>query len=171
KKEQGTTMLSSKKKLKMPKKRVLFDDLQENLTSSTERYASLPATSAEENVMFLDILHEAPLFAHRKPARVFGSVFYCILLASSNLFFVGYTTLAIGAEWIFCPKQEVISPVLCSCDVLLLLLIGFFLALLLFPCIDVLLIYFSDDLLNCTAFLCFCIKGDWRGSKPTEIVI
>ena len=33
---------------------------------------------------FLDILHEAPLFAHRKPARVVGSVFYCLLLASSN---------------------------------------------------------------------------------------
>ncbi|RYR20294.1 hypothetical protein Ahy_B03g065409 isoform C [Arachis hypogaea] len=75
---------------------------------ATERYASPPATSAEENAMFLDILHEAPLFAHRKPARA------------------GYATLAIGTEWIFRPKQEVISPVLCSCDVLLLLLTGIF---------------------------------------------
>ncbi|XLT30249.1 hypothetical protein HN873_061541 [Arachis hypogaea] len=57
------------------------------------------------------------IFAHRKPARVFGSVFYCMLLAS-------YATLAIGTEWIFRPKQEVISPVLCSCDALLLLLTG-----------------------------------------------
>ncbi|XLR30907.1 hypothetical protein S83_058807 [Arachis hypogaea] len=55
------------------------------------------------------------ILAHRKPARVFGSVFYCMLLA-------GYATLAIGTEWIFCPKQELISLVLCSCDVLLLLL-------------------------------------------------
>ncbi|KAL4329100.1 hypothetical protein AHAS_Ahas13G0266300 [Arachis hypogaea] len=38
----------------------------------------------------------------------------------------GYATLAIGTEWIFRPKQEVISPVLCSCDVLLLLLTGIF---------------------------------------------
>lgn len=37
---------------------------------------------------FLDILHEAPLFAHRKAARVVGSVFYCVLLASWNLFIV-----------------------------------------------------------------------------------
>ncbi|XP_020978914.1 PTI1-like tyrosine-protein kinase 3 isoform X1 [Arachis ipaensis] len=65
------------------------------------------------------------IFAHRKPARIFGSVFYCMLLA-------GYATLAIGTEWIFRPKQEVISPVLCSYDVLLLLLTCFFLALLLF---------------------------------------
>ncbi|XLR50919.1 hypothetical protein S83_001591, partial [Arachis hypogaea] len=55
------------------------------------------------------------IFAHRKPARVFESVFYCMLLPS-------YATLAIGTEWIFRPKQEVISLVLCSCDVLLLLL-------------------------------------------------
>nr|XP_012574194.1 protein FIP1 isoform X1 [Cicer arietinum] len=68
---------------------------------------------------FLDILHEAPLFAHRKAARVVGSVFYCILLA-------GYATLAVGAQWIFRPVQGLISPVLCSCDVLLLLLTGIF---------------------------------------------
>ncbi|XP_073220844.1 protein FIP1 isoform X4 [Cicer arietinum] len=68
---------------------------------------------------FLDILHEAPLFAHRKAARVVGSVFYCILLAS-------YATLAVGAQWIFRPVQGLISPVLCSCDVLLLLLTGIF---------------------------------------------
>ncbi|KAL4301582.1 hypothetical protein AHAS_Ahas17G0315300 [Arachis hypogaea] len=45
----------------------------------------------------------------------------------SQKFFImwaGYATLAIGTEWIFRPKQEVISPVLCSCDVLLLLLTG-----------------------------------------------
>ncbi|KAK7304003.1 hypothetical protein RJT34_14974 [Clitoria ternatea] len=71
------------------------------------------------NRSFLDILHEAPLFAHRKPARVLGSVFYCFLLA-------GYATLAIGAQWIFRPVQGLISPVLCSCDVLLLLLTGIF---------------------------------------------
>ncbi|MCI23915.1 frigida interacting protein 1 [Trifolium medium] len=49
---------------------------------ATERFSSPPATSQEENALFLDILHEAPLFAHRKPARIVGSVFYCILLVS-----------------------------------------------------------------------------------------
>lgn len=87
---------------------------------ATERYASPPATtSPEDNALFLDILHEAPLFAHRKAARIVGSVFYCILLA-------GYATLAIGATWIFRPVQGLMSPVLCSCDVLLLLLTGIF---------------------------------------------
>ncbi|KAL4396885.1 hypothetical protein HN51_001345 [Arachis hypogaea] len=57
----------------------------------------------------------------------------CFLLHVTGKFkYAGYATLAIGTEWIFFPKQEVISPVLCSCDVLLLLLSGFFLALLLF---------------------------------------
>ncbi|XLS90500.1 hypothetical protein HN51_066508, partial [Arachis hypogaea] len=46
KKEQGTTMLSAKKKLKMLKKRVLFDNLQGNLTS-----LSVPITTAEFAVM------------------------------------------------------------------------------------------------------------------------
>ncbi|CAI8589755.1 unnamed protein product [Vicia faba] len=86
---------------------------------ATERFSSPPATSQEENALFLDILHEAPLFAHRKPARIVGSVFYCILLA-------GYITLAVGAQWIFRPVQGLISPVLCSCDVLLMLLTGIF---------------------------------------------
>ncbi|XP_020963441.1 receptor-like cytosolic serine/threonine-protein kinase RBK2 isoform X5 [Arachis ipaensis] len=40
----------------------------------------------------------------------------------SLIMWAGYATLAIGTEWIFCPKQELISLVLCSCDVLLLLL-------------------------------------------------
>ncbi|KAF1864536.1 hypothetical protein Lal_00021961 [Lupinus albus] len=80
---------------------------------ATHRFASPPASSPEENALFLDILHEAPLFAHRKAARA------------------GYATLAIGAEWIFRPledriSQDLISPVLCSCDVLLLLLTGIF---------------------------------------------
>ncbi|XP_019433734.1 PREDICTED: uncharacterized protein LOC109340483 isoform X1 [Lupinus angustifolius] len=91
---------------------------------ATQRFGSPPTSTPEENALFLDILHEAPLFAHRKAARVVGSVFYCILLA-------GYATLAIGAEWIFRPlqdriSQDLISPVLCSCDVLLLLLTGIF---------------------------------------------
>jgi len=38
--------------------------------------------------------------------------------------------LAVGAEWIFRPVQGLISPVLCSCDVLLLLLTGLVLELM-----------------------------------------
>ncbi|OIW21732.1 hypothetical protein TanjilG_09069 [Lupinus angustifolius] len=84
---------------------------------ATQRFGSPPTSTPEENALFLDILHEAPLFAHRKAARVVGSA--------------GYATLAIGAEWIFRPlqdriSQDLISPVLCSCDVLLLLLTGIF---------------------------------------------
>ncbi|XP_054821186.1 protein FIP1-like [Prosopis cineraria] len=86
---------------------------------TTERYTSAPATLSEENALFLDILHEAPLFAHRKPARVVGSIFYCFLLA-------GYTTLAVGAPWILRPLQGLISPMLCTCDVFLLLITGMF---------------------------------------------
>ncbi|KAK7291798.1 hypothetical protein RIF29_07228 [Crotalaria pallida] len=88
-------------------------------TMAAQRYASPPSTSPEENTLFLDILHEAPLFAHRKAARIVGSILYCIVLA-------GYATLAIGAPWIFHPVKRIISPVLCSCDFLLLLLTGIF---------------------------------------------
>lgn len=35
---------------------------------------------------FLDILHEAPLFGHRKPTSILGSIFYCILLASGSYY-------------------------------------------------------------------------------------
>ncbi|KAI4335208.1 hypothetical protein L6164_013877 [Bauhinia variegata] len=86
---------------------------------ATQRYASAPATSPEENALFLDILHEAPLFAHRKARSIVGSVLYCLLLAS-------YAILAIGAPWILRPIQRLISPLLCSCDVLLLLITGIF---------------------------------------------
>ncbi|KAJ7955986.1 FRIGIDA interacting protein 1 [Quillaja saponaria] len=86
---------------------------------ATERHASAPSTSPEENALFLDILHEAPLFAHRKATKIVGSILYCLLL-------VGYATLAIGAPVVFRPKQALISPILCSCDVLLLLVTGVF---------------------------------------------
>lgn len=37
-------------------------------------------------VRFLDILNDAPLAAHRKPTRIYGSIFYCFLLASDFSF-------------------------------------------------------------------------------------
>ncbi|XP_060674785.1 protein FIP1 [Ziziphus jujuba] len=86
---------------------------------ATERNAPLASTSAEDNAMFLDILHEAPLFGHRKSRSLFGSVVYLILLAS-------YASLGIGASWIFHPIQRFIPQLLCSCNVILLVVTGIF---------------------------------------------
>ncbi|KAL9224209.1 hypothetical protein vseg_000270 [Gypsophila vaccaria] len=79
---------------------------------------SSPTTSAEEN-LFLDILNDAPLAAHRKPTKIYGSIFYCILL-------VGYATVGIAAPWIFHPLEPWISQLLCSCNVILLIITGVF---------------------------------------------
>ncbi|XP_028112823.1 protein FIP1 [Camellia sinensis] len=87
---------------------------------STDRHASSnPTPSAEENAMFLDILHEAPLFGHRKPTSLAGSILYCVLLA-------GYAILAAGSPWIFHPIKAIVSQLLCSCDVVLLIVTGIF---------------------------------------------
>uniref|UniRef100_A0A7N2MUZ0 FRIGIDA interacting protein 1 n=1 Tax=Quercus lobata TaxID=97700 RepID=A0A7N2MUZ0_QUELO len=54
------------------------------MATERERHASsLPSTSHQNNALFLDILHEAPLFGDRKSRSIFGSVFYCFCLASS----------------------------------------------------------------------------------------
>ncbi|KAH9652713.1 protein FIP1 [Citrus sinensis] len=87
---------------------------------STERHASSSTSaSPEENAMFLDILHEAPLLGHRKSHSIFGSVVYCFVLA-------GYAILAAGTTWIFHPIHYLIPPLLCSCGVILLALTGIF---------------------------------------------
>uniref|UniRef100_A0A2N9H5S2 Transmembrane protein 192 n=1 Tax=Fagus sylvatica TaxID=28930 RepID=A0A2N9H5S2_FAGSY len=77
---------------------------------ATERHASFPSTSQQDNALFLDILHEAPLFGNRKSRSIFGS----------------FAVLAVGAPWIFHPIQSLISPLLCSCNVVLLLVTGIF---------------------------------------------
>lgn len=84
---------------------------------SNVRSPSQP-TTAEEN-LFLDILNDAPLAAHRKPSRIYGSIAYCLLLA-------GYAIVGIAAPWIFEPLEAWISPLLCSCNVILLLITGIF---------------------------------------------
>ncbi|CAK9138507.1 unnamed protein product [Ilex paraguariensis] len=86
---------------------------------STDRHFSSHSASPEESNLFLDILHEAPLFGHRRPTNIIGSIFYCVLLA-------GYAILAVAASWIFHPIQELILPLLCSCDVALLIVTGIF---------------------------------------------
>ncbi|XP_021714993.1 uncharacterized protein LOC110682963 [Chenopodium quinoa] len=84
---------------------------------SIARNSSSP-TAAEEH-LFLDILNDAPLAAHRKPTKIYGSIVYCILL-------VGYAIVGVGAPWIFQPLEAWISPLLCSCNVILLLITGIF---------------------------------------------
>ncbi|GMN52993.1 hypothetical protein TIFTF001_022135 [Ficus carica] len=86
---------------------------------ATERHTPLASTSGEDNALFLDILHEAPLLGHRKSRSIFGSVVYSILLAS-------YAALAVGAPWIFRPIHSYTSQLLCSCDVIFLVLAGIF---------------------------------------------
>ncbi|KAA3486159.1 FRIGIDA interacting protein 1 [Gossypium australe] len=78
---------------------------------SNERHASSnPASPQENDAMFLDILHEAPLFGHRKPRSIVG----------------GYAILAAAAPWIFQPLGHLVLPLLCSCDVVLLIVTGIF---------------------------------------------
>ncbi|KAK4565137.1 hypothetical protein RGQ29_006984 [Quercus rubra] len=90
------------------------------MATERERHASsLPSTSHQDNALFLDILHEAPLFGDRKSRSIFGSVFYCFCLTA-------FVVLAAGAPWIFHPIQYLIAPLLCSCNVALLLVTGIF---------------------------------------------
>ncbi|WOL06638.1 hypothetical protein Cni_G15372 [Canna indica] len=86
-----------------------------------ERTSSSPgaALTAEENNLFLDIIHEAPLSGHRQPRSIFGSVLYCLLLA-------GYAVVAAAAPWIFLLVPKLVPTLLCSCNVLLLIITGIF---------------------------------------------
>ncbi|CAK7352440.1 unnamed protein product [Dovyalis caffra] len=80
---------------------------------STERHGNPSSTSREENDLFLDILQEAPLFGHRKSRSVFGAIVYCV---------AGYAVLAAGAPYVFRPIKHLVPSLLCSCDVVLLIL-------------------------------------------------
>ncbi|GAV72803.1 hypothetical protein CFOL_v3_16291 [Cephalotus follicularis] len=82
---------------------------------ATERHASSTATSPEEDALFLDILHEAPLFRHRNSRSIFGSVVYLFVLT-------GYAVLGAAAPWIFRPIHSLIPSLLCSCDAALLII-------------------------------------------------
>lgn len=86
---------------------------------ATDRHAPVAATSPEDNALFLDILHEAPLFGHRKRTPIYGSIAYCFLL-------VGYAVLAVAAPWIFKSIEPLIPPLLCSCNVALMIVTGIF---------------------------------------------
>ncbi|PWA79099.1 FRIGIDA interacting protein 1 [Artemisia annua] len=54
---------------------------------------------------FLDIANEAPLCGHRKRASIFG-----------------YAALAIGAPWVFQAQKYLTLQILCTCDVVLLII-------------------------------------------------
>lgn len=75
--------------------------------------------AAEEDALFVDILHEAPLSGQRQPRSIVGGTLYCILLA-------GYAVVAIASPWIFVHIPNMILPLLCSCNVFLLIITGIF---------------------------------------------
>ncbi|CAM8893128.1 unnamed protein product [Rhodiola kirilowii] len=81
---------------------------------ATERHASSSPPTEGDN-LFVDILHEAPIFARRKSTTILWSLIYCILL-------VAYAVVAVAAPWIFHPITKLVPSILCSCDALLLLL-------------------------------------------------
>ncbi|CAI9100722.1 OLC1v1037882C1 [Oldenlandia corymbosa var. corymbosa] len=86
---------------------------------AADRYSSAIVTSQDENNLFVDLLQEAPLYGHRKPTSILGSVFYCILLAS-------YAIFAAGATLFIHTRKELMTPLLCSSDVILLVVTGIF---------------------------------------------
>jgi len=81
--------------------------------------ASAAAPDAAEDELFVDLVHEAPLSGQRQSRSVVGGTMYCILLA-------GYAGVAIAAPWIFVLIPDMILPLLCSCNVLLLIVTGMF---------------------------------------------
>ncbi|CAL4885601.1 unnamed protein product [Urochloa decumbens] len=80
---------------------------------------SAAAQTSEEDALFIDLLHEAPLSGHREPRSIVGGTLYCILL-------VGFAAAAISAPWIFLFLPDMMSPLLCSSNVILLVLTGIF---------------------------------------------
>ncbi|KZV43531.1 hypothetical protein F511_27355 [Dorcoceras hygrometricum] len=68
---------------------------------SAERSSASLYASPDENTLFLDVQQEAPLFSHRKPTRIFGSIFYCLLLASFYYFNVARFGHVIQSRVIF----------------------------------------------------------------------
>ncbi|XP_073010627.1 protein FIP1-like isoform X5 [Typha latifolia] len=81
--------------------------------------ASSAALSAEENSLFLDILQDAPLSGNRQPRGIFGSILYCLIL-------VGYAVVAAAAPWIFILIPKLIPTLLCSCNIILLIITSVF---------------------------------------------
>ncbi|KAJ0983813.1 hypothetical protein J5N97_002169 [Dioscorea zingiberensis] len=77
------------------------------------------SAEAEENNLFVDLLQEAPLSVHRQYLNVFGSVVYCFVLASCAV-------VAAGAPWIFLLISKLIPTLLCSCNVILIVITGIF---------------------------------------------
>uniref|UniRef100_A0A0E0K5W6 Uncharacterized protein n=1 Tax=Oryza punctata TaxID=4537 RepID=A0A0E0K5W6_ORYPU len=69
--------------------------------------SSAAAPASEEDALFIDLLHEAPLSGHREPRSIVGGTLYCILLA-------GYAAVAVSAPWIFYLVPDMIPPLLCS---------------------------------------------------------
>ncbi|KAJ4754252.1 FRIGIDA interacting protein 1 [Rhynchospora pubera] len=75
--------------------------------------ASTSAT--DETSLFLDVMREAPLSGNRQPRSILGALIYCFLLAS-------YAAVSIAAPWIFFYMPRLIPALICSCNVLLLVI-------------------------------------------------
>ncbi|XP_010261862.1 PREDICTED: uncharacterized protein LOC104600551 isoform X2 [Nelumbo nucifera] len=69
---------------------------------SHDRHSLSTSITPEESNLFVDILHEAPLYGHR------------------------YAVVAVAAPWIFLPIQKLVPPLLCSCNAALLIVTGIF---------------------------------------------
>ncbi|XP_076955375.1 protein FIP1-like [Bidens hawaiensis] len=86
---------------------------------SSDRPAASNSASPDDNYLFLDISNEAPLCGHRKRTSIVGSVLYCVLLS-------GYAVLALGAPWVFKSEKYLTLQILCTCDIILLIITGIF---------------------------------------------
>ncbi|KAJ3695584.1 hypothetical protein LUZ60_000961 [Juncus effusus] len=80
---------------------------------------SASTSAADENSLFLDVLQEAPLSGHRQPRSVLGALIYCLLLAS-------YASVTVAAPWIFAYVPWLIPGLICSCNVILLIITAIF---------------------------------------------
>lgn len=81
--------------------------------------SSFAVPASEEDALFIDLLHEAPLSGHREPRSIVSGTLYCIVLA-------GYAAVTVSAPWIFLLVPDMVPPLLCSSNVILLLLTGIF---------------------------------------------
>ncbi|ERN11279.1 hypothetical protein AMTRI_Chr04g242800 [Amborella trichopoda] len=86
---------------------------------SRERLSAHVSSTTEDNNLFVDILHDAPLSGHRQHRGILGSILYCILLA-------GFAIFAAITSWVFSSIHKFVPALLCSCNVLLLIITGAF---------------------------------------------
>ncbi|XP_078157642.1 protein FIP1-like isoform X2 [Carex rostrata] len=70
-------------------------------------------------MLFLDVLREASLSGNRQPRSILGALIYCLLLAS-------YAAVTVASPWVFFYVPRLIPALICSCNVLLLVITAVF---------------------------------------------